>query len=126
MYFDFIIGSVTDHPTVAAGVAASAIFTLAFRTMISAMQRTGVRTENGLAAQFQEIETTLEQLRETVGQMTTQAPTAGPFDQARRMRAVAMLERGNSPESVASALGAPRSEVELLLKVHRIVGQQAS
>jgi hypothetical protein len=38
-----------------------------------------------------------------------------------RSQALRMHRRGDSPEQVASTLGIPLQEVELLLKVHRIV-----
>ncbi len=38
-----------------------------------------------------------------------------------RGQALRMFRRGQTPEQIAAALSVPASEVELLLKVHRIV-----
>ena len=40
---------------------------------------------------------------------------------SRRSQALRMHRRGDTPEQVASTLGVPLQEIELLLKIHRIV-----
>jgi hypothetical protein len=47
-------------------------------------------------------------------------PRAG-LNLNKRSHALRMFRRGDSPEQIAAALELPRQEVELLLKVHRIV-----
>jgi len=79
----------------------------------------------------------LEPLRETVDALATQlrdlqthphvaaqagAPKAG-FNLSKRSQALRMHRRGEAPEQIAATLELPRQEVELLLKVHRIVIQ---
>ena len=47
---------------------------------------------------------------------------SGPrMNMNRRSQAVRMSRGGDSPERIASALGVPKSEVDLLLKVHRSI-----
>jgi hypothetical protein len=57
-------------------------------------------------------------------------PTAGPvagttpraaLNLSKRSQALRLHRRGESPEKIAAALEIPRQELELLLKVHRIV-----
>lgn len=76
-------------------------------------------------------------LRETVDALAVQlrdlqdhphaaAPSGVPragFNLSKRSQALRMHRRGEAPEQIASALDLPRQEVELLLKVHRIVVQ---
>ncbi|MCU1237491.1 MAG: hypothetical protein JWP63_5458 [Candidatus Solibacter sp.] len=50
------------------------------------------------------------------------APKAG-FNLSKRSQALRMHRRGEAPEQIAATLDLPRQEVELLLKVHRIVIQ---
>jgi hypothetical protein len=38
-----------------------------------------------------------------------------------RARALAMLDSGEAPARIAASLDAPRGEVELLMKIHRLV-----
>ncbi|HEV3329609.1 MAG TPA: hypothetical protein VG096_01420 [Bryobacteraceae bacterium] len=55
------------------------------------------------------------------------ALTAGPsgprsgFNLGKRTQALRLHRQGESPEQIAASLDLPRQEVELLLKVHRIV-----
>jgi hypothetical protein len=49
-------------------------------------------------------------------------PKAG-FNLSKRSQALRMHRRGEPPEQIATTLDLPRQEVELLLKVHRIVIQ---
>ena len=53
------------------------------------------------------------------------AAAAGPpkpaLNLTRRSQALRMYRRGDPPEQIASMLDVPRQEVDLLIKVHRIV-----
>jgi hypothetical protein len=55
------------------------------------------------------------------------APPAGTpkpgFNLSKRSQALRMHRRGEAPERIAATLDLPRQEVELLLKIHRIVVQ---
>jgi hypothetical protein len=48
------------------------------------------------------------------------APRSG-FNLGKRTQALRLHRQGESPEKIAASLELPRQEVELLLKVHRIV-----
>jgi biopolymer transport protein ExbB/TolQ len=62
------------------------------------------------------------QIREIQEQPTAPAhlPRAG-FNLTKRSQALRMHRRGEDPERIAAALESPVQEIELLLKVHRIV-----
>jgi hypothetical protein len=61
----------------------------------------------------------LEDLRRTVSQIPN-APRAG-LNMSKRSEALRMYRRGEPPDRIAAALDIARQEVDLLLKVHRIV-----
>jgi hypothetical protein len=72
------------------------------------------------------IDTLASQVRElqTVPAVARQAGTVkSGFNLSKRSQALRMHRRGESSEQIAAALDLPRQEVELLLKVHRIVIQ---
>jgi hypothetical protein len=48
-------------------------------------------------------------------------PARSGLNLSRRAQALRMHKRGESAEEIAHALGVPRQEVDLLLKVHRIL-----
>ena len=54
------------------------------------------------------------------------APLRSGLNLSKRTQALRMAARGETPEHIAAALSLPDSEVQLLLKVQRMVaGQQA-
>jgi cell division protein FtsB len=79
----------------------------------------------------------LQPLRETVDALAAQlrdlqshpyapAPAGVPrsgFNLSKRSQALRLHRRGEAPEQIAASLELPRQEVDLLLKVHRIVIQ---
>lgn len=69
---------------------------------------------NGLAAQFQQARL------ETPPSAASALPRPG-LNLSKRSQALRMHRRGDAPVEIASALGIPLQEVDLLLKVHRIV-----
>jgi hypothetical protein len=97
------------------------------RTLRAAAGRAEARqAENEAAIQAvrNETESCVRQLRE----IRQEPPRSGAFAQAqpglnlsKRSQALRMHRRGDTPEQIASTLGVPLQEVELLLKVHRIV-----
>lgn len=66
------------------------------------------------------------QVRELKSHPVVTAPAGIPksgFNLSKRSQALRMHRRGEQPEQIAASLDLPRQEVELLLKVHRIVIQ---
>lgn len=82
------------------------------------------QNEAAIEAVRSEAESCARQLRE----IRQEPPRSGAFAQtqpglnvSKRSQALRMHRRGDAPEQIASTLGVPLQEVELLLKVHRIV-----
>jgi len=82
--------------------------------------------EAELAAFSQRMDSLAAELRD-VAEAASQVrggPGAGPkngLNLTKRAQALRMSRRGESAESITAALAVPRSEVELLLKVHGMV-----
>jgi len=77
-----------------------------------------------LAAAQQALEELREGLREAeerAGVLVAATPPASGMNLNKRTQALRMSRRGEKPEQIAAALGLPQKEVELLVKVHRIV-----
>jgi hypothetical protein len=53
-------------------------------------------------------------------------PVRPGMNLSRRSQALRLYRRGETPEQIAGALAAPTGEVRLLLKIHRIVMEQAA
>ena len=72
------------------------------------------------------LETALRQLDLKVEQAATSQrvgypPRTSGIDLTTRTQALRMDRRGESPATIAGALGVPRNEIDLMLKVHRLI-----
>jgi len=116
----------------AAAVALAAVTLSLFaifqtRSGASASRNAAARVRADLEAQISALRTALEACSAEVRRMEQQSAAqpggqAKPaFNVGKRSQALRMHRRGDSPEAIATALELPRGEVELLLKVHRIV-----
>jgi hypothetical protein len=111
-----------------AGLAAS-LFGLFWtqRAVRAAANRADARhaeSEAAIEAIRNEVESCTRQLHEIRQEPPRTAalslPKAG-LNVSKRSQALRMHRRGDTPEQVATTLGVPLQEIELLLKVHRIV-----
>jgi DNA-binding NarL/FixJ family response regulator len=121
----------------AAGLACTAVLVSAFAVFlaqrsfrIATAQRSApsVSNDEALNDVRREIETLSLQLRE-MQRHQMQTPPLLPsgvrrdpsLNVSKRSRAIRMHRLGESPEKIAAELGLSRQEIELLLKVHRLV-----
>jgi hypothetical protein len=116
------------HGVALAALAAS-LFAL-FRTkwmVCAAEERWDVRQalcEAAVEELRKDLAACLKELRELEREPVLQpvaAPARPGLNLSKRSQALRMHRRGDAPEQIAAALELPRQEVDLLLKVHRIV-----
>jgi hypothetical protein len=75
--------------------------------------------QGGLSRALEAMGQLRAQLEEAAVQSPPATPALGPaINLNKRGHALRMSRRGESPETIAGALGVPRNEVDLLLKVH--------
>jgi len=89
------------------------------------------RWDNGAQALTQQVEQAhfavgelkvgLREAEERTGMLVPPTPPTSGMNLSKRTQALRMSRRGERPERIAAALGLPQKEVELLVKVHRIV-----
>ncbi len=72
-------------------------------------------------AALEEFRVALREAQDHAGLLVPPTPPPSGLNLGKRAQALRLHRRGDSPESIAAALGLPRSEVELLVKVHQIV-----
>jgi biopolymer transport protein ExbB/TolQ len=119
------------QPVILYGVTASGLM---LTLLLLVWMRWNVRAlEQHLLARQAEVERKAEALRESLSrageelrQMEGQAVAASAgvrpgVNLSKRSHALRLHRRGQTAEQIAAALNMPRQEVELLLKVHRIV-----
>jgi hypothetical protein len=79
-----------------------------------------------LEARLNQLAESAERLRSELEEATR--PSAGPVRQSvnlnKRGQVLRMRRRGENPETISAALGIPRNEVDLLLKVHQLAAER--
>lgn len=94
----------------------------------SSRQREALFAEQlaGLRQAVEALRTDLRETEQRTGMLVPPEPPKSGLNLNRRSQALKMHRRGDSPDQIASALGLPSSEVELLVKVHQIVLDQVA
>ena len=125
MSLDWILNPITQYSLLALGFMSC--MGLCFATSI------GMRAERRRMAQLQgSVDESVVALCTTVDQFRRDGPepeTRGPapldgLNLTKRAQVLRMHRRGDPPERIASLLEVPRQEVDLLIKVHRIIISQ--
>jgi hypothetical protein len=112
---------------VLAGLAASLLAVFCARRLVRGAEtrdRTLTeRNEAALDAMRRDMAALAERLEEARTRSEAAAPVAlrPGFNLSKRSQALRMHRRGDDPERISTALGVPRQEVDLLLKVHRML-----
>jgi hypothetical protein len=75
----------------------------------------------GLQEKFQALSAQLQDLRRESADAPTPGPPKRGLNLNKRSQALRMHRQGDPVEQIAAALELPRQEVDLLVKVHRIV-----
>jgi hypothetical protein len=87
-----------------------------------------IRRDEALRTQLGEWAGEMETVRREMELMEPKADSTATVSRALgsgvRIQAIRMIKHGEGPESIAGALGLPRTEVDLLIKVHRLLAVQ--
>jgi hypothetical protein len=73
-----------------------------------------------------EITARLQETEERAGVLVAPAPPKSGLNLSKRSQVLRMSRHGHAPDKIASVLALPQNEVDLLLKVHRIMLSQLS
>jgi hypothetical protein len=110
------------------GIAACAYVFLSLRGEIGKVSRRVKRQQEQYEELQAHISSELNSLRgrvaeaeERAGLLVAPAPARSGLNLSKRSQALKMSRIGEKPENIAAALGLPRKEVELLLKVQKMV-----
>jgi len=87
-----------------------------------AQQHTALEeTVRALQADLDQTRQSLRETEERAGMLVPPAPLRSGLNLSKRTQALRMLARGESPAHITAALSLPESEVQLLVKVQRLV-----
>ena len=124
----FLLALAALGGVVMAGMAVSFLALVRARALLAEVERRGgaglEQWESALAAMKRD----LEALGAQLGEIERHPPaTAAPaffrpgMNLSTRSQALRLFRKGDAPERIATALAVSRQEVDLLIKVHRIV-----
>ncbi len=106
-------------------VATCTYLFLTLKRELRVIETRGLRRSENVRAQVQELKNELENMREAlaiIDQKSDPAATvARTLGSAVRIQAVRMIKQGQGAEQIATALNLPRTEVELLIKVQKLM-----
>jgi DNA-binding NarL/FixJ family response regulator len=122
MSLNWILSPITIYAVIAMALTGTLVLFITAKLEIQRALRAARDARQAVDGAVQEMSLGIEQLRtEMTLPAPVSAPAAGPaLNLTKRTQALRMLRRGESVESIASALRAPRNEVELLVKVQQI------
>lgn len=122
-----------EYALLAAGILLSLFLFVTLKWESWTAGRRAAKKQHDLGRAVQSLHSEIEQLRdnlrsaeERAGMLVVPTPPRSGMNLNARTQALRMLRRGETPASVASSLGLPAGEVDLLIKVHRIVLEQVS
>ena len=106
-------------------VALSFVVMLRARSLVRRSERQTEEAERQWKELFEdcrkELAASQEALNRKAADQTMQSSPRPGINLSRRSQALRMHRKGEAPEQIATALQIPQQEVELLVKVHRIV-----
>jgi hypothetical protein len=122
---DWILSSLAFYAFPALALAGCLALFLSMKREVALFRRSFLDRRDSAAASVAALTAGLTALRQEVE--TLETAEAGPStgqspNLTRRARALRMQSRGESPATIAAALRLPRNEVELLLKIQKLVG----
>ena len=121
MHWDWILNPLAQYGMVAAGLIACLALFLTVKFELRAIARRAEEARNAVTTRLQAAEAAVERFRETAADAgERQLARLSALNLTKRAQAVRMYRRGEPVETIAAALGTPRNEIELLIKLHEI------
>jgi len=125
MNLDWILSPLACYAVVALALAACLASFMSTRAEVWRLRQTADASQDAIKRQVEEMQSQFTAIAQSRPEPVVEAP-ARPLslrpglNLTRRTQALRMRRRGESAESIAAALSAPRNEIELLLKIYEM------
>jgi hypothetical protein len=124
---NWILSPLTQYGMLAAGLIACLDLFVSVKREIHALKRRMAEETSALEIRLRAAEESIEQGRETRADAGEQRLVRlSSLNLTRRTQAIRMHRRGEAVATIAATTGAPRNEIELLIKLHGAQQQRAS
>jgi hypothetical protein len=125
MHLDWMLHPALSYALIAAGMG---LCLYLFASLKSDLRAAEARCQKKLAAlelewngKLDSVDERWKELSQISALLVPPAPTRSGLNLSKRSQALQMSRRGGTPQVIAEALSIPKNEVELMLKVQRIV-----
>lgn len=125
MSMDWILSPLAIYGALALAMTGCLTLFFSFKSEIRHVRRSAETSKQALASQVREMESSVGNLQEQVAEIGVRPTPGNPgMNLNRRVHMLRMHRRGESLETIAAALSTPRNEVELLVRVQRMIEAQ--
>jgi hypothetical protein len=125
MSLDWILSPLAIYGAMALTMVSCLTLFLSFKFEVRQVRRHGEASKESLVSQVREMESSMGNLQEKVEDIGGRPALGTPaMNLNRRVQVLRMHRRGESLETIAAALSTPRNEVELLIRVQRMMEGQ--
>jgi hypothetical protein len=123
MHFDWIVNPIVQYGALTAVLIACLTLFVSLKFDVAVARRDAEKTCTAMSQQLRDMEAAMGRLREKLAEPREQPSIqiSVGLNINRRVQALRMRNRGESVETIAAALRTHRNEIELLLKLHRMV-----
>jgi hypothetical protein len=127
MWFDWILNPVTQFAVIAVGLLASLALWISAKSELRAVRGKVSDSHGAIEINVRELTASVNQLRvDRENEPAPAVPNPGlGLNLTKRAQAVRMHRRGETVPSIAAALQTPGNEIELILKLERLLNSEA-
>ena len=125
MSLDWILNPLAIYGAMALTMMGCLTLFFSFKAEVRQVRLRAEAAKEALTTQVREMESSVGNLQEKVAEIGVQPTPGNPgMNLSRRVHMLRMHRRGESLETIASALNTPRNEVELLIRVQGMLEGQ--
>ena|SRR5579872_3513323 len=125
MNLDWLLNPVTQYILVGLGLMGSLVLWISFMKELHSVRANAAQASKSVDATVKDLSETVEQMREAINNkqhtdFNTSSPAPGT-NSTKRAQALLLHLAGEPAERISAALGTPRNEIELMLKLSRLL-----
>jgi len=124
MSLDWLLNPATQYSLIGLVLLGSLVLWISFRKELQSVRANAAQSHDFVDATVKTLSEHVDEIRETIQNqpwVTPPSPVPPGVNSARRAQALLLHLRGEPAENVAAAVNVPKNEIELLLKLNRLL-----